>query len=157
MEKVLDASWARRATGDVVSDISRLPGKADRRRARWIDAACLMLLLVVIVPRLVPAFQAATGIGGEERNISEWEVITLSGDALTSVDLEGRVVVVTFWATWCLYCEREMPSLQAVWEGSAGERVMVVGLSIDSGPDERISTYMGDRGYTFPVARGGPR
>ena len=42
---------------------------------------------------------------------------TLSGQAVHASALRGQVVVISFWATWCKYCMREMPilgGLQAV-------------------------------------------
>ena len=50
------------------------------------------------------------------------------GKAITLADKRGRVVLMNFWATWCLPCVREMPSLdrlQAKFDKSVFEVVLI--------------------------------
>ena len=46
-------------------------------------------------------------------------------------DLQGKVVVLNFWATWCGPCVEEMPSLVQLQRRFADKGVVVVGVSID--------------------------
>ena len=39
---------------------------------------------------------------------------TLAGQKVTVSGLHGKVVVISFWATWCKYCLREMPELDGL-------------------------------------------
>ena len=54
-----------------------------------------------------------------------------AGNSLTLHDLEGQVVVVNLWATWCAPCMEEMPSLAVLQRNFAG-RIAVVPISVDS-------------------------
>ena len=58
-----------------------------------------------------------------------------AGNSLTLHDLEGQVVVVNLWATWCAPCMEEMPTLGALQRRFAG-RVRVIPISVD-GAEER--------------------
>ncbi len=46
--------------------------------------------------------------------------------------LKGRIVVLNFWATYCLPCRKEMPDLAAIQNGYAALGVQVVGASTDA-------------------------
>jgi len=46
-------------------------------------------------------------------------------------DFSGRIVLVNFWATWCLPCIREMPSLVRLQKARGGEDFTVIALSQD--------------------------
>jgi cytochrome c-type biogenesis protein len=76
-----------------------------------------------------------------------------SGD-LSLRDLEGEVVLVNIWATWCEPCQREMPELEALYEQYGPEGLQVIGVSLDvGGSNERIQEFATDLGVTFPLVR----
>ncbi len=45
-------------------------------------------------------------------------------------DYKGNAVLVFFWATWCPYCEREVPSLQNVYKAYQDEGFVVLGINV---------------------------
>lgn len=53
------------------------------------------------------------------------------GTPLTLADFEGRVVLLNLWATWCVPCREEMPTLDALQAELGSDRFEVVALSID--------------------------
>jgi thiol-disulfide isomerase/thioredoxin len=50
---------------------------------------------------------------------------------LSLTDLEGRVVLVNFWATWCAPCESEMPAMERLYQALPRDKFELVAVSID--------------------------
>jgi len=67
-------------------------------------------------------------------------------------DLEGKVVVVDFWATWCPPCEKEIPDFVALQTKYADKGLVVVGLTIDETWDP-VHPFMERYKMNYPVAR----
>jgi cytochrome c biogenesis protein CcmG/thiol:disulfide interchange protein DsbE len=61
-------------------------------------------------------------------------------------DYKGKVVVINFWASWCVPCKEENPALVSVWERYRTSDVMLIGIlyqdSLDAG--RRYSQRMGN-------------
>src|SRR3970040_1477469 len=57
------------------------------------------------------------------------------GGVVALADFRGKIVVLNFWATWCLPCIEEMPSLKRFAEKYADQGVQVIGVSLDEDPD----------------------
>ncbi|MCF6324952.1 MAG: TlpA family protein disulfide reductase [Gammaproteobacteria bacterium] len=64
-------------------------------------------------------------------SLSELLLPGLDRDDLLISQLQGKVVVLNVWATWCPPCRRELPSLQRLGEQLDSERFAVLGLSVD--------------------------
>ncbi len=61
-------------------------------------------------------------------------LVQLDGERISTADLIGKVVILTFWATWCLPCRQELPLLSNYAADHAAEGLVVLGFSLDS-PD----------------------
>ena len=71
-------------------------------------------------------------------------------------DLQGDVVVVNFWATWCLPCVKELPRLQGIQDRYADRGVRVVGVSVDDSAErDHVYAFARSRGVRFEVLTGG--
>jgi len=60
---------------------------------------------------------------------------TLDGQAISTDSLRGKVVILTFWATWCAPCREELPLLSAYAAQHAGQGLEVLGFNLDDPAD----------------------
>lgn len=78
----------------------------------------------------------------------------LDGSDLRLSDLHGRVVVLNFWATWCIPCRSEIPVLNSMQQAMEGEGLTVVGVSYDD-TRELIEEFQKDLKQNYTVVLGG--
>ncbi len=75
---------------------------------------------------------------------------TLDGRDISPADFRGRVVVLDFWATWCLPCRQILPELDRPHREYARDGLVVVTLSKE--PLETVRRFMAGKGYAFTTA-----
>lgn len=75
---------------------------------------------------------------------------TADGRALSQASLLGKVVLLNFWATWCLECRPEMPLFERLHREFAAQGLSVIGINAREGT-ENISGYAKELGLTFPL------
>jgi cytochrome c-type biogenesis protein len=66
----------------------------------------------------------------------ELELKTLDGQPFALASLRGRVVLLNFWATWCIPCRQEIPDLSALQRDLGARGLTVVGVSADDSADD---------------------
>lgn len=72
----------------------------------------------------------------------------LAGEEVSLEDYRGKIVFLNFWATWCQYCNAEMPDVQKLHE----EYDDVVVLAVDVNEEQSVvEEYIEEGGYTFEV------
>lgn len=82
------------------------------------------------------------------------------GRDLTLGDFRGRVVVLNVWATWCVPCRKEMPTLDRLQARLGGKDFLVVALSIDRKGVEAVRGFYQEVGvenlaiYVDPSGKG---
>lgn len=105
-----------------------LPQEPPDRRGRAILVAILLLALVVAVRAgLRPAVEDGAPATGT--------VALLDGGALDLEALQGQVVLLDFWATWCAPCLESMPVVRAVGAAHADLGVRTIAVNTDVGGD----------------------
>lgn len=79
-----------------------------------------------------------------------FELTLFDGETLNLSDLEGKVVVLNFWASWCPPCRWEMPAFERIWQEYEDEGVVFVGVAVsDWEPDARA--FAEQTGVTYPI------
>jgi len=83
---------------------------------------------------------------------SDFTLRDIDGKSVTLSELEGRVVVMSFWATWCGPCKEEMPHLQKMYAEHEADGLTVLSISIDDARSaSRVKPFIKKNGYSFPV------
>lgn len=77
-------------------------------------------------------------------------LVTLDGTKISTADLTGHVVILTFWATWCTPCRDELPLLSSYAERHAAEGLRILGFSLDT-PDKLPEVRQVAQTLKFPV------
>ena len=123
-------------------------------RAQWMVVlgivAGLALGLAVMVRTLDDEI-FPVGIGSDA---PDFEAVTLDVSPRTKSldDYRGEVVLLNIWATWCLPCREEMPSLQRLHEALGDDGLRIVAVSIDRAADaEKIRDFAREYGLTFEI------
>jgi thiol-disulfide isomerase/thioredoxin len=65
---------------------------------------------------------------------------------------QGQVVVLNFWATWCVPCREEMPMFERVHKKLAGKGVVFVGLAADD--KAKVAAFLQASPVSYPVLIG---
>jgi peroxiredoxin len=74
----------------------------------------------------------------------------VSGGELSMASLHGKVVLLNFWATWCLECRPELPAFERLHREFSVQGLAVVGINAREGP-ATIREYAKELGLTFPL------
>ena len=113
---------------------------------RWAIAALLLVSAwaSAATPDAVPAVgDIPPQVLGSDRN----------GDPVDLGQLRGKVVVVTFWASWCGYCRKELPALNAMQSAAGPDYFRIVAVNVQDGNDEYRAIARKMRDYTLTFTR----
>ncbi|MBM6618160.1 peroxiredoxin family protein [Bacillus suaedaesalsae] len=83
----------------------------------------------------------------------DFELQTLDGTKIKLSEMEGKKVILNFWATWCPPCKAEMPHMQEFYEGNEGKNleVLAVNLTTAEKNTDHIGEFISDYKLTFPI------
>lgn len=89
-------------------------------------------------------------------------VTSLDGKRISLDDLQGKVVLLDFWATWCGPCREALPHVREIAKKFEGQPLIVLSVSVDTDEakwkefvvkNEMIWPQYFDRGFTGPIAK----
>ncbi len=71
----------------------------------------------------------------------EFTVPLVAGGEASLSDYKGKILVLDFWATWCVGCVKELPDYQQFYDGWDREKVAYLGMSLD-GDASTVAAFM---------------
>ncbi|WP_370263358.1 TlpA family protein disulfide reductase [Limnobacter sp.] len=78
---------------------------------------------------------------------------TPQGASLDLGALQGKTVVINFWATWCPPCVEEMPELDALYPQLQAQQVELIGIAIDS--PSNVAQFLEKTPVSYPIVLAG--
>ena len=78
----------------------------------------------------------------------DWKLMGVNTNNYDFSQAQGKVVIVNFWATWCMPCVAEMPSLESLYKDYGNK---VVFLMVTSDNPEKVLPFMKEKGFTMPI------
>lgn len=73
------------------------------------------------------------------------------GDMIRLADTRGKVVILNFWASWCVPCAEEMPKVESFYKAHQAEDIAVIGVNVGETP-QVAGAFARQVGATFPIA-----
>jgi len=108
----------------------------------WAGLAALLLLLAIGLKR---AQQGQIGVG---EMAPDFTLTAFDGEEYHLADFKGQVVVVNFWASWCVTCKPEAEDLESAWRKYQGD---VIFLGVDYVDTEKeAKAYLEEANVTYP-------
>lgn len=143
-------------TGGTDDEVEALLARTRGRRFRWRWAVVAAAVVVVVAW----AFVAGRSLGRDPRQVRSvllgrpapaFELPTLDGGTVSSADWQGDVVVVNFWASWCVPCREEAPELEAFAQRWQDRGVRLVGIVYNDEQSE-AAAFRDRYRLTYPQA-----
>ena len=103
---------------------------------------------VLVLATLVASLAWATTISGPAPGFT---LPSNGGEQVSLASLKGKVVMVNFWATWCVPCRQEMPHLQALYERYNGLGFELLAVNVEKDNAEGARKWLEETPVTFPV------
>jgi peroxiredoxin/outer membrane lipoprotein-sorting protein len=97
--------------------------------------------------RVVALELPGDGEGVKGTSAGNFTLNDVAGNQFSLSDFRGKTVLLNFWATWCMPCQRELPTLQRIFE----ERKDVIVLTVDDENAAAIKNFLEDNHYGFPA------
>jgi cytochrome c biogenesis protein CcmG/thiol:disulfide interchange protein DsbE len=107
----------------------------------------ILALLAILALGLLRSQRGPVGVG---QAAPDFTLSTFEGEEIRLKELQGKVVVVNFWASWCKPCEQEAADLEAAWQFyRPGGEVVFLGVDyVDTEPE--ALGYLKKFNITYP-------
>ncbi len=121
-------------------------------RRGWVRQAIWVLVILVAAAAI---YRSRTSIrvipAGEARVVGELNLVDSEGRPRALADLQGRVVLVNLWASWCGPCRREVPRVSRVHERLKSRGLTVWAINAESFEGEELRRAAAEIGIDYPV------
>ncbi|HEX4948142.1 MAG TPA: TlpA disulfide reductase family protein [Blastocatellia bacterium] len=86
------------------------------------------------------------------QSVNDLEMTQSDGKKFKFASLQGKVILVDVWATWCGPCREQTPKLAALQQKYRDKGLAVVGLSLDEKSDEaEVLKFMKEAGVNYTI------
>jgi len=125
--------------------------------AEWISrlrSACLIGLLLIGLTGLEIASAFAQEASSARTPAPDWKLTDLNGKRVSLSDFSGKVVILDFWATWCMPCRIEIPHFVELQKQYGAKGLAVIGVSLDEQGPDVVKRFVKQVGVNYPILIG---
>jgi len=109
----------------------------------------IILALLIISPLSGQAASTETGtVPG--KYAPTFELNDITGKKVSFTEYKGKVILLNFWATYCVPCRKEMPSMERLYNELKDKGFVVVAISIDP-LEKSVRSFVKKSKITFPI------
>jgi peroxiredoxin len=108
--------------------------------------------ILLAVAGLLLSTQPAAAILQKGEKAPAIRLVTTSGQPVTLANYQGYVLVMDFFATWCIPCKESIPHLNSLSRKYGKQGLQILGVSVDEGSDRDVKNFIVDRKISYPVA-----
>ncbi len=91
----------------------------------------------------------------EKQKAPEWQLAKANGEHVALSDFRGQPLVLHFWATWCPYCKKLQPGIEALYQTHKADGLQVMAVSFREDPGAKPAALLKKRGISFETAVNG--
>lgn len=113
-----------------------------------------VIAFVIVAVSMAPAALPEGDVNNALRPALDWELKNLDGKKVRLCDFRGKVVILDFWATWCMPCRLEIPYFVELQKQYGDKGLAVVGVSLDEQGPQVVRKFIKEFGVNFPIAIG---
>jgi len=114
----------------------------------------LLMLAWAVSAQAAPLTQALDAFGVQvpriHKSAPNFSLAMLGGGKKALANYRGKVVLLHFWATWCVACRHETPQIEQLWRRYRADGLVVLGVNVDRGNVAGVQTFMRERNLSFP-------
>ena len=111
------------------------------------------LLTGIVVIFVIAGFYLKSTHRQERRPAPDFSLAQLDGQPLQLSSYRGKVVLLDFWATWCVPCREETPHLVELQQKYRDSGLQIIGVSMDDSPDP-VRRFYREFHMNYPVVMG---
>ena len=116
----------------------------------------LILTIAALLAAPVVCMQANqdSGAAAQLKSLPALKLQDFNGKPVASDNFKGNIVVLDFWATWCVPCIGEIPTLNRLQQKYGEKGLKVVGVTLQSGEAKEVKPFVGSKGMKYTILMG---